>query len=222
MTTLIRQSRPVAFTPGIHLEDAFAAYWVRQVTLRLRREICWLWQERNLTPPSDHALPPFTDRTQWILDLARHADVKRHFFETNETAQYLSKEIARTPPPNELSQRGSFSWIVRELDLDNTETFIMTLGLLSAFDNTAGSVIATCLNHPSSTRPTLALAQRLWDEPSDIIRVANSGHVLFHKGVLQFTNTQKEMVDTEWERPFFVPGSVACRLLEISNGKSVV
>ena len=39
---------PAAFTPGVRTDDPLAYYWLSQVTLRLRREVCWLWRERRL------------------------------------------------------------------------------------------------------------------------------------------------------------------------------
>ena len=37
---------PVAFTPGVRGNDPLARYWLGQASLRLRRELCWLWRER--------------------------------------------------------------------------------------------------------------------------------------------------------------------------------
>jgi len=41
--------KPESFTflPGIRCEDRLARHWLRQVTLRMRREVCWLWRERQ-------------------------------------------------------------------------------------------------------------------------------------------------------------------------------
>jgi hypothetical protein len=41
-----RLAEPPGFLPGVAGRDPLAAYWLAQVTLRLRREVCWLWRER--------------------------------------------------------------------------------------------------------------------------------------------------------------------------------
>ena len=38
----------IAFMPGLGADDQITRYWLRQATLRLRREVCWLWRERSL------------------------------------------------------------------------------------------------------------------------------------------------------------------------------
>ena len=84
---------PMSFSPRLAIEDPLAAHWLRDVTLRLRREICWLWRERGvlagLTMPVS-ALPPFTDRLAATLDLARYDEEKRAFFVQDATAGYLT------------------------------------------------------------------------------------------------------------------------------------
>ena len=73
---------PVAFTPGVRGNDPLARYWLGQASLRLRRELCWLWRERALqgVPADGSALPPLADRTLVALDRVRYEDERRVFF----------------------------------------------------------------------------------------------------------------------------------------------
>ena len=80
--------------------------------------------------------------------------------------------------------RGSFGWVVQELALAPVECFVLAVALLPLVDSAAGSVIATCLNDPARTEPTLALAQRLWDAPDELLRCFDPAHPLFSHGVL--------------------------------------
>ena len=72
-----------------------------------------MWHQRGQAPRSRRgALPPPADPTGAALDLARYADVKTRFFARDETARYLSAEIAapepdRAPRPARGSSRGS-------------------------------------------------------------------------------------------------------------------
>ena len=60
----------VTFSPDLRAADACANYWMRQVTIRLRREICWCWHERGLQSGSAAAvLPPFSDKVLHTLDV---------------------------------------------------------------------------------------------------------------------------------------------------------
>ena len=73
----------VALTPGLSARDSLANYWMRQVMLRLRREICWAWHERGVSPAT---APPFMDRVAESLDRMRHFEEKQRFFRTDATA----------------------------------------------------------------------------------------------------------------------------------------
>src|SRR5262249_21768884 len=105
MTTDALTSRtstdPVAFVPGVRGHDACARHWLAQVTLRLRREVCWLWRERDLRaadPSRSSAVPAPIDRTLAALDLARYERDKRAFFDDDVTARYLSERIGAASP----------------------------------------------------------------------------------------------------------------------------
>ena len=82
-------AEPVAFLPGVQGDDRLAQYWLRQVTLRMRREVCWLWRERAIQSGGSaegSALPPFSDRALSTLDLTRYDSDKRAFFANDVTA----------------------------------------------------------------------------------------------------------------------------------------
>ena len=54
-----------ALNPAIDVPDALAAWWVRQVVLRLRREVCWAWWQRTGAVQTDATrLPPACDAAQ--------------------------------------------------------------------------------------------------------------------------------------------------------------
>ncbi|HOM11714.1 MAG TPA: ATP-binding protein [Rubrivivax sp.] len=182
---------PVVFMPGAGGSDAHARHALRQATLRLRREVCWLWRERLLQGAADAAaadpaaLPPFIDPALGVLDLARYAQHKQAFFRDDPTARHLGALIAAPAPDAGPQRRGGFGWVVRELALEPVEAFVLALALLPALDSAAGAVIATCLNDAQRGEPTLALAQRLWDEPDPVLRCFDPGHRLFAFGLVE-------------------------------------
>lgn len=208
MTQLTKEQPAVAFSPGLKTGDSLANYWLRQVMLRLRREVCWVWYDRESHPKS-YAVSSSSvgDQTSANLDLVRFQDVKDHFFRTNTTAQYLTEQLNIDPfQLKEDCIRGSFSWICRELELNHTSSFLLAMGLLATFDNAAGSVIATCSNDLTKTMPTLALAQKLWDRPEEIIKMTDPTHPLTRYGLIQFGNrSDHRVVNLDWETPFAVP-----------------
>jgi hypothetical protein len=214
-----RNHRPVAFSPGIVPDDPLALHWLRQVTFRLRREVAWVWVERGIADrDASSVLPPPGDPAGEALDLARHMETKRRFFREDETARYLSAEIARAepvlprPPP-----RGSFSWVCADLALEPVERFLLALAALPGFDSAAGSVIASCAGEASATRPTLALAQRLWDDdPVALLTLAEPGHRLFALGVLESREGDAEQGG--WDAPLACPVVVVRRLLFPESG----
>ena len=100
MTTPRAVRPPDTFSPRVNVRDPLAAYWLRQVTLRLRREVCWLWRERamlsgvtaNIGLQGGALLPPFTDRLADVLDRGRYDEERAAFFESDETASYLTPD----------------------------------------------------------------------------------------------------------------------------------
>jgi hypothetical protein len=215
MSTADAIATPVTFMPGLKGEDALGNYWLHQVTYRLRREICWLWQERGtLKTGRGGSLPPFSDKLSTALDLTRYADEKRRFFANDETARYLTS-LLESPPPDEAEPpRGSFAWAANELGLDCAGCFVLALGLLPVVDSAAGTVMAVCLNDVARTWPTLALAQRLWDKPDEILYFGDATHPLFHFGVLQTAGgASRDGAALDWESLLSVPAMFARSLL---------
>lgn len=215
MTILTREKEPVVFSPDLYSDDELANYWMRQVTIRLRREICWCWYERGALPDSYHApLPPFGDKVSTTLDMSRFWEEKIRFYQTDPTAKHLSGQLMADPPEGKQAVQGSFGWVVHELCLDSISSFVLALGLEAAFDSTAGSVVAACLNDPLKTYPNLALAQKLWDRPEQILRMADPAHPLFRNGLLQLGGrTPHSNSEIDWESLLTVHPLVADQLL---------
>jgi hypothetical protein len=209
-------SKGPAFSPDLHVSDALAAYWIQQASVRLRREICWIRHERGVSSETDKSiLPAFMERASESLGLSRHWEEKQIFFQNDSTAHYLTEQLDQDPPATEAScLRNSLSGAVGRLNLDAMSQFILGLGLLVAFDNAAGSVIATCLNDPAKTLPNLALAQRLWDDPENVLSLADPMHVLYQYGLLRQTGgTSASSPALNWDSPVNVPMLVAKQLL---------
>jgi len=110
MTTAAKKQEFVTFSPNLRGDDPCANYWMRQVTFRLRREVCWCWHERGLqTLPGEGTLPPFSDKVSQVLDLSRFWAEKQNFYRSDPTAQYLTEQLTSTPMPSTKDQaRGSF------------------------------------------------------------------------------------------------------------------
>ena len=94
---------PVAFLPGAHGEDPLAQYWLRQVTLRLRREVCWLWRERAAPERRRTPGPPRCRRSRILrlgaLDLARYRPRQAGVLRDDVTAAHLSELHRRIAAP---------------------------------------------------------------------------------------------------------------------------
>jgi vesicle-fusing ATPase len=79
------------FVPGLDAHDETAAYWLQQVTVRLRREVSWRWHLRQgVAAPHGDALPHPESPLLESLDLVRHAEAKQQFFRTDITARFLT------------------------------------------------------------------------------------------------------------------------------------
>ncbi|HEX5707540.1 MAG TPA: ATP-binding protein [Pyrinomonadaceae bacterium] len=210
-----KKSELVTFTPRLRGADAVANYWMRQATLRLRREVSWCWSERGAgTPQTVAALPPFADRASASLDLSRFWEEKQRFYLTDATARYLTEQLNVAPPDVGGGARGSFAWVVAELELDDAASFTLALALTTALDASMGSVIASCLNDQTRTHPNLALAQKLWDAPEEILALADPAHALFARGLLVRSRAEAaRAAETEWDAPLTVPSVVARQLL---------
>ncbi|MBX6323606.1 MAG: ATP-binding protein, partial [Rhodospirillaceae bacterium] len=166
---------PAAFSPTLWAEDAEAEHWLRQATLRLRRETAWRWHlaERPGSPRAG-------DRLMESLDLTRYADEKRAFFAEDVTARYLAEQMR--PPPRAIEgepPRGGFAWAARTLALDEAARLALGIALLAGLDSAAGPVIAGCHGDGSGMLPTLGLVQRLWDRPEEVSALADPQHPLW-------------------------------------------
>ena len=217
MKAVARQKEFITFSPDLRAGDACANYWMRQVTIRLRREICWCWHERGLQPASDPAiLPPFSDRVSTTLDVSRFWAEKQNFYLADPTARYLTEQLdtGSLRARNERAARGSFGWVVDKLELDDVAAFVLALSLTVAFDGSMGSVIAACLNDQTKSSPNLALAQKLWDEPEQVLRLADPFHPLFRLGLIKYSGQSGHYFsETGWDASITVPSLVAGQLL---------
>jgi adenylate kinase family enzyme len=210
----------VVFSPNLRADDDAANFWMRQATVRLRREICWLWHERGLDAPNTQQLPPFTDKLSVSLDLTRYWTEKQEFLKTETTAAYLTEQLSSNPPKPKKSRRGSFAWLIEELQLSDVACFTLGLALTTALDANMGSVIAACLNDGQKTYPNLMLIQRLWDTPEEVLSLADPLHKLFAFGLLRHPNLATRFYpETFWEQPLTVPSMISRQLLFDENVK---
>jgi hypothetical protein len=221
MSEFSKENQSITFSPGLYAGDNYASYWLHQVTTRLRREICWCWHERGIMTDRNFidnlstVLPPFADKANVALNLSRYWDEKKKFFKTDNTAAFLTDQLKLSQPEkNKNPVRGSFEWIVNNLNLDDTSSFVLALGLIVHFDNAVGSIISSCLNDSVKTYPNLALAQKIWDYPEKILKLADSSHPLFGFGLLQYQdNSKNNYSEINWEGLIWIPSIVANQLL---------
>jgi|GEM_PF-535833 len=202
----------ITFSPSLRSRDPLANYWLQQVTVRLRREICWRWHLTAGTT-SPLTLPPASDRLTDALDLSRYWEEKCQFYQSDPTAKYLTEKLAVEPPTSQSLIRGSFNWVVEILGLDEVSTFMLALGLIVSFDNAASEVIAACLNNATANHPTLALAQKLWEQPEEVLAIADPEHSLWRYGLLQAAQDAGSTSVVDWHSPLIVPTLVANQLL---------
>lgn len=193
-----------ANNPAKHKTDAFAAYWLDQAVLRLRRELCWLWRHQR---PVD-----------WLAEsLERNsaAEQRESFFLEDETARYLQERIAAAHAPKMGSpRRGSFGWVARQLKLTPGETFVMALALLSGRDASAANLFAAVQGEARRNLPTLGLAQWLWDDPLELTSLTAGTHVLYRLGILR-----RSEASDEWSAALAMP-SLVVRAFEGQLGEA--
>lgn len=204
---------PVQVTPNLAIPDAVAAFWVQQVSLRLRREMAWCWHQRaQMVDPRNGVLPPLADVAAENLDCIRFANEKRQFFRTDPAAHYLSEHIGQLKPVTGSPLLSSWNRIVESLRLDDASQFVLAMGLAARFDSGLGPIMASCMNDLHRPYPTLALAQRLWDHPYDIIAAADPGHPLYRFGFL--ANSDAMTAGGIWQRPLEIPAVIAAQLAD--------
>jgi hypothetical protein len=188
-----------SLTEGLAPKDAFTRVWLTQVVLRMRRELSWLWRKHE---PID-----------WLAEsLERHSTAaqRRKFFAEDAAARYLDEQIRETKTflRDDNAARGSFGWLVNELDLSGAETFVVALALAAARDAALGNLFSTLAGDPRRQSPTLGLAQWLWDEPQAFAPMMSPAHPLFARGILRRTDAAND-----WSALLSMPALVA-RCLE--------
>ncbi len=205
----LRAKRQSAFTPGLECRDGFTAYWLEQVVLRMRRELCWAWRQN----PAAQILNA-TDAIAEVVQRNSLEEQRKRFFAEDETARYLSEQIAASSARRRSrASRGSFQWLAQELKLSGGEVFAVALVLAAARDSATGEVIAALHGDARRTQPTLSLAQRLWDDPKALLPVASRSHALFRMGILLAT---EEGPSVEWRSPLGMSARVA-EFLEVAG-----
>lgn len=202
---------PQAFDPRICATDALTARWLAEATLRLRREVAWMWFQRAGLRGIDDRLPPSADPVVDALDLARHVDGKRHFFENDVTVRYLGDRIADLRATTAHSA-GPWAAMTDRLQLDDDAQLVFALGLLARADAASATIIGACQGDLNRHLPTLALAQRLCDDPTAMLTV-DTAHPLFQTGLLGFTGDG----GGHWGQSYEVPALVA-RVCVLDDG----
>ncbi|MGZ5157678.1 MAG: ATP-binding protein [Caldimonas sp.] len=203
------RATPALLNPDLRAGDAQAARWLTQVTLRLRREIAWC---RHRDGSAAGAAAP-ADPAQDSLDLLRFHDAKLAFFADDVTARWLGERIAEAAaaPVASGSAPGSrWQRAVDELGLDPAACFVLACALAARADAAFGAVAAQALDDASKPFPTLALAQRLWDDPLAILACADAAHPLYRSGLIIAPAVRD---GGEWGAPLQMPAAVARALL---------
>lgn len=190
-------------SPGFNVSDPHLKYWLGQVNLRLRRELAWCWFQRTGEhDPATGALPPFTGVADDVLNWSRSDGYRCQFFAQDKTAAFLSECIAESPAAAHSVRRGDWCWLVDQLSLTQADQFVLALALAFRLDAGIGPVCAAALNDANKAFPTLALAQRLWDQPEALLGLAAPAHPLRCLGLL-------DQQSTEWQQPLALPAWLA-------------
>ena len=210
MATNLIENPAAMITPNLMIRDPVAAYWFSQVNLRLRREISWCWYQRMQQPAVEGILPPVADAASENLDLVRYIDQKQQFFKNDSTAAFLTGQIDSLVLSEMADSR--WEWLSGQLNLNGAEQFVLALALAARLDAGLAPIFATCLNDLTRPFPTLALAQRLWDEPIDVIACADPNHPLFRYGLLK--NVYEGVDGYGWQKPLDMPSIVVQQLID--------
>ncbi len=198
---------PISFTPHLEVGDALAASWLAEITLRLRREVAWMWFQRGTNPIHNETVPPLADAVSDSLDLTRYADDKRRFFEHDVAAKYLSEQIAALRATRAATP-GRLAYLIARLHLDEAAQFVLGLALAARADHASAAIFGACQHDVTKTLPSLALAQRLYDDPSAILHI-DAGHALFRYGLLHLHGDERQ----DWHQPYDIAPAIARALL---------
>ena len=203
--------RPGMITPNLLIEDKVAGYWFAQVALRLRREIAWCWHQRSQhIDPNNGTLPPITDAAAENLDLIRYENQKKKFFKTDTASRFLTQQIEQLTLVS--VDKSRWQLVVSRLALDDAAQLVLALALAARLDAGFAPIFATCLNDLNRPFPTLALAQRLWDNPLAIIRCADPDHPLFRYGLI--TGIKDTEGGNTWQCALNMTAMVAQQLID--------
>lgn len=215
---------PPLLEPELSPVDPGVRYWLSEVTLRLRREIAWVRHQRGEgEAAAPGTLPPFTDAAQDSLDLLRHRHDKQAFFDSDPAARYLGEQLDLlalerskvSDTRDEAAPPDRWSAIAEVLQLDAAAQFVLACGLAARADASLGPVCAAALNDASRPYPSLALAQRLWDEPLGLVPCADPTHILYRSALLRGGGT------IDWNAPLDMPAPVAQALLADTPGRTL-
>ncbi|TCO70116.1 AAA family ATPase [Rhodovulum euryhalinum] len=160
---------PERLTPELRIADPGLAWWAGQAVLRLRREVAW----------SRRTGEDERDPAQMSLDLLRHREARADFFAHDVAARFLSDRLGRAP-----ASGGRFARLADRAGLEPAECFVLALALLPMIDGALGPVVALLEGDAGRSAPSLALAQRLWDEPLDILAAADPARPLRRFGLI--------------------------------------
>ena len=210
MTVMKKTDAPALLNPDLPVADAQVAGWLAQVTLRMRREVAWLRHQRGAA--SGEAASS-ADPAQDSLDLLRHHDDRQAFFAGDVTARWLGERIAEaaaTAAPSKPEAAGRWHRAVDALGLDPAACFVLACALAARADASFGAVAASLLNDANKSFPTLALAQRLWDDPLAVLPCADAAHPLFRSGLIAPLAARD---GGDWNGPLQMPAAVAMALL---------
>jgi len=162
-----------------------------------------------VTTSSERPVDPFC--AYWLAEALerRASEEKRNgFFAEDQTARYISQQIAELGPEPQIKRapRGSFAWVARQLHLTPGETFVTALALLAARDASAGTLFSALHADSRNRLPTLGLAQWLWHAPEQLLALTRGTHPLYRLGILEFG---EKAGGDEWSAALAMPTSLS-------------
>jgi ATPase family associated with various cellular activities (AAA) len=198
---MARAASSPSLNPELLPGDPETARWLAQVTLRLRRELTWLRRHREEGESAGSA--------QEALDLTRFHDEKLAFFAQDATARWLRERMAeassKKPAANSAWRRAATA-----LGLDDAAQFVLACALAARVDAAFGPVAGAANGEAGRGHASLALAQRLWDEPLAVLPCADSAHPLQRSGLIAAPAGRDAH---DWSAPLWMPAAVAQVLL---------